>query len=177
MLVLEEFQPPVSLVWGSGNTTQLRACICIVTSKFNILNLGTWVGGWNSVAGLMHTPLASPHLIHWQRTVYPWCNQQCHKLHLWANENPWRTVIINFQYPFAVNMCCGIIGEHLVGPYILQENLTGDNYANFMHNELSTLLEDVLLQTDRHHFQHVVHPHISTWCSIYMSSYLIGGFP
>lgn len=44
-------------------------------------------------------------------------------------------------------MWCGIIDEYLAGSYVLQENLTGDSYANFMQNELSGLLEDLLLQT------------------------------
>jgi hypothetical protein len=46
-----------------------------------------------------------------------------------------------------------IIDERFTGPYILQENVADGNYANFMHNELSAFLEDLLLQTNvlQHH--------------------------
>jgi hypothetical protein len=52
-------------------------------------------------------------------------------------------------------MWCGVIGDQLIGPYIFPQRLTGDIYANFLQDELPTLLEDVPLQTRQQmYYQH-----------------------
>ena len=45
-------------------------------------------------------------------------------------------------------MWCGVIGDHLIGPYIFPL-MSGDIYANFLQGELPALLENVPLQTRR----------------------------
>jgi len=56
---------------------------------------------------------------------------------------------------FPLNVSCGVIGEHLIGPYIFPQHVTGDIYANFLKDELPTLLENVPLQTRRQmYYQH-----------------------
>jgi len=52
--------------------------------------------------------------------------------HLWDRDNPHGTVESNYQHLFAVNVWCGVIGDHLIGPYILPQRLTGDIYANYL---------------------------------------------
>jgi hypothetical protein len=42
--------------WESWKCYTVRDYICTVSSEFNILNLWTWVGSWNSAVGLMHIP-------------------------------------------------------------------------------------------------------------------------
>lgn len=65
--------------------------------------------------------------------------------HAWENENPHLVVERHFQHEFKVNIWCGIIGDHLIGPFELPPTLNGDSYLNFLQNELGGLLEDVPL--------------------------------
>jgi hypothetical protein len=67
--------------------------------------------------------------------------------HLWDCDNSHVTVESNCQHRFSVNVGCGVIGDQLIGPYILPQRLTGDIYANVLQDELPALLENVLLQT------------------------------
>lgn len=60
MLVLKELAPTsMSCVWESGRHFTMSNCISTIPSKFSILNLGTWLGRWNSATDLMHTPLGN----------------------------------------------------------------------------------------------------------------------
>ena len=55
---------------------------------------------------------------------------------------------------FPLNMWCCVIGGHLIGPYIFPQHVTGDIYANFLQDELPTLLENVPVQTQQTYYQH-----------------------
>lgn len=78
-----------------------------------------------------------------------------HNEHWWSAENPHKTTETNFQHRFSLNVWCGIIDEHLIGPYIFEDRLTGDAYASFLMNDLPALLEDVpLAHRRRMVFQH-----------------------
>jgi len=46
--------------------------------------------------------------------------------HLWDRVNLHGTVESNYQYRITVNLLCGVIGDQLIGPYILPQRLTGD---------------------------------------------------
>lgn len=69
--------------------------------------------------------------------------------HVWSEENPHCTVETSFQHRFHVNVWCGIICDKLLGPFIFNENLTGNVYLHFLQNNLPLLLEDVPLLTRR----------------------------
>ena len=86
-----------------------------------------------------------------------------HNSHVWEDENPHTTVERNFQLCFSVNVWCAVLGEELIGPFILEGLLTGKAYLRFLQEELSKLLEDVPLnKRGRIYFQHDgVHPHSS----------------
>lgn len=78
-----------------------------------------------------------------------------HNCHVWSDENPHATVESNFQHKFSVNVWCGMVDGYLIGPFILENRLTGDNYLNFLQNELHGLLEDVPLNIRMQmHYQH-----------------------
>lgn len=66
-----------------------------------------------------------------------------HNSHVWSDENPHATVESNFQHKFSVNVWCGMVDGYLIGPYILENRLTGEHYLSFLRNELTTLLEEV----------------------------------
>ena len=54
-----------------------------------------------------------------------------------------RTVL--FQHPWSVNCWCGIVADHVIGPYFFEGRLTGQVYANFLQNVRPQLMEDYIL--------------------------------
>jgi hypothetical protein len=46
-------------------------------------------------------------------------------------------------------MWCVVIGDQIIGPYIIPQRLTGDIYATVLQDELTAALENILLQTRR----------------------------
>lgn len=68
-----------------------------------------------------------------------------HNLHYWSQDNPHAKIQTRFQVEFNVNVWAGVIGNTLVGPYILPDRLNGENYLQFLINVLPILLDDVPL--------------------------------
>ena len=66
-------------------------------------------------------------------------------IHYWANENSRCMRTVPFHHPWSVNCWCGIVGDHVIGPYFFEGRLTGKVYANFLQNVLPQLMEDVPL--------------------------------
>ena len=56
--------------------------------------------------------------------------------HQWSHENPHAAVGTNFQHRFSINVWCGIIDDMLIGPVVLDDRMTGQNYPDFLQNEL-----------------------------------------
>ena len=88
--------------------------------------------------------------------------------HLWSRENPHGTVETNFQRRFSISVWCGMIGDMLTGPVILDDRMTRQNYLDFQQNELPKQLENVPLATlfamyfqhdaaPSHYTRHVLH--------------------
>jgi len=54
-----------------------------------------------------------------------------------------------------VNFWCGLLGKKLIGPFVFDNNLTGNTYEVFLRNELPVLLEDIpLMIRSQMYFQH-----------------------
>lgn len=70
-----------------------------------------------------------------------------HNTHLWADENPRGVRRTNFQNRFSINLWAGIIGNQLIGPIELPNNLNSQRYLDFLQNRLPELLEDIPLET------------------------------
>lgn len=66
--------------------------------------------------------------------------------HYWATENPHMVNPVANQGHYGVNVWCGIIGRHLIGPYFYEGSLTGARYLNFLREELPILLQNVQLR-------------------------------
>lgn len=66
--------------------------------------------------------------------------------HYWATENPHVVNEIQNQGHFGINVWCGMIGRHLVGPFFYEDILDGRRYLRFLQEDLPDLLEDVPLQ-------------------------------
>lgn len=71
-----------------------------------------------------------------------------HNLHVWAYENPHATITSRYQHQFpSINLWAGIVGNRLLGPFVLPQRLNGEFYLQFLQNDLPVLLEDVPLLT------------------------------
>jgi len=80
-------------------------------------------------------------------------------VHTWSHDNPHETRVTNFQKRFTVNVWCGVLGNKLIGPFVFDNNLTGNAYEVFLRNELPGLLEDIpLMNRSQMYFQHDVAP-------------------
>lgn len=66
--------------------------------------------------------------------------------HYWATENPYYVNPIQNQGHYGINVWCGIIGRHLIGPYFYDHILDTNSYLRFLRDELPQLLENVPLQ-------------------------------
>jgi len=76
-------------------------------------------------------------------------------VHTWSHDNPHETSVTNFQRRFSVNVWCGVLGNKLIGPFVFDNNLTGNTYEAFLRNELPGLLEDIpLMIRSQMYFQH-----------------------
>lgn len=78
-----------------------------------------------------------------------------HNSHVYSDENPHAIENRSFQREFRVNVWLGIIDSLVIGPVFLPERLNGDNYLEFLRDELPLLLEDLpLITRNRMWFMH-----------------------
>lgn len=68
-----------------------------------------------------------------------------HNSHTWSYENPNTLRQRGFQQQLSVNVWAGMVGNELVGPYILPPRLNGAMYRRFLESTLPDLLDDVPL--------------------------------
>lgn len=59
-----------------------------------------------------------------------------HNLHMWAEENPHAVVQTRYQNRFNINIWAGIVGNHLIGPFVLNNRLDGASYLQFLQENL-----------------------------------------
>lgn len=55
---------------------------------------------------------------------------------IWAQENPHLQNITKTQYPMKINVWAGIFGSHIIGPYFLEETLTGAKYLELLQEKI-----------------------------------------
>ena len=55
-----------------------------------------------------------------------------HNLHEWANENPHSTLVLGHQRHFTVKIWAGILGDYLLGPYMLASSTQMANVQNIL---------------------------------------------
>jgi len=79
----------------------------------------------------------------------------------WSHDNPHATCVNQFQRRFSMNVWYGVLGNGLIGPFVFDNNLTGNTYEAFLRHELPDLLEDIpLMIRSQMYFQHdVATPH------------------
>lgn len=93
-------------------------------------------GDQNFIKNIMFTDEAT----FTRRGIFNWRNS-----HYWEEENPHALKERHFQHEFKLNIWCGIIGDKLLGPYVLPPNLNGGSYLFFLQNTLSDILDDLSL--------------------------------
>lgn len=78
----------------------------------------------------------------------------------WALTNPHGIVETNDQYKYSVNVWCGLVNNHLLGPYIFDENMTGGLYLHFLRYRLPELIRNLPphINRDRLIFHQDGHP-------------------
>ncbi|KAE9523007.1 hypothetical protein AGLY_016638 [Aphis glycines] len=69
-----------------------------------------------------------------------------HNTHYWNDSNPHWINETNKQVRWGVNVLCGIIDNHLIGPYFFDENLNDNKYLDFLKNDIPILLENISLK-------------------------------
>lgn len=67
----------------------------------------------------------------------------------WSDENPHSTYGSGHQVQFSVNVWLGVVGDELIGPYLLPARLNSENYLIFLQEVLPGLLENVPLPIRR----------------------------
>ncbi|GBM81172.1 hypothetical protein AVEN_205875-1 [Araneus ventricosus] len=66
-----------------------------------------------------------------------------HNLHVWASSNPCDTRPHEYQKHFSVNVWAGIVGDHLIVPYLLPFRLDVRTYLTFLQQVSPELLQPV----------------------------------
>lgn len=59
-----------------------------------------------------------------------------HNCRYWSVENPHWMLEHHTQHPQKINVWVGIIGQQIIGPYFLENTLTGDGYLNLLRNHI-----------------------------------------
>ena len=75
-----------------------------------------------------------------------------HSLHIYSDENPRVTRSASFRRRFRVNVWAGILGIILIGPFIIEDSMRGEDYLNFVEDVLMPMLDDMPLQSRRHRY-------------------------
>lgn len=70
----------------------------------------------------------------------------------WSDHNPHWYREGHTQYPQKLNVWAGILGDHIVGPFFIEGNLTGPLYLNMLQNEIEPEINR-LIQANPEEFQ------------------------
>ena len=70
----------------------------------------------------------------------------------WVRRNPYLIKKTKHQIVFSLNVWCGILGGHQIGPVFLPSRLTGNDYLEFLASTLPELLGNIPLASLRNMF-------------------------
>lgn len=71
-----------------------------------------------------------------------------HNCRYWCKENPHVFRESHTQFPEKINVWCGILGNSIVGPFFLEENLTGELYLNLLENAIVPRISEIAISHD-----------------------------
>ena len=72
---------------------------------------------------------------------------------IWARENPRNVLHTRTQYPQKINVWVGLLGHHIIGPFFLQENLTGGRFLQLLQEEIAPAVTEVTREDQEIWFQ------------------------
>jgi hypothetical protein len=67
-----------------------------------------------------------------------------HNCRYWSDTNPHEFREGNTQYPQKLNVWAGILGDRVVGPFFLNENLTGERYLEMLQDEILPAIAEIV---------------------------------
>jgi hypothetical protein len=72
-------------------------------------------------------------------------NMNIHNKHQWAEENLHSVNHSRHHQQFSMNTWAGTVRDYMVGPQVLPNRLTGNQYRDFLLDDLPKLIEDIPL--------------------------------
>lgn len=75
----------------------------------------------------------------------------------WCDSNPHLFTTTKSQYPQKINVWAGILGDNVIGPFFLTENLTGDLYFELLENVIDPKITEVIENTIYFPAEEVIH--------------------
>lgn len=73
-----------------------------------------------------------------------------HNCRYWSDENPRLFREVHTQHPQKLNVWAGIYGNHIIGPFFIPGNLTGQIYLDLLENAIYPALVQVLENEEDH---------------------------
>ena len=59
-----------------------------------------------------------------------------HNCRYWSDNNPHWMLAIKTQWPRKLNVWAGLFGNHLIGPFFIDGNLTAEKYEGMLRNQI-----------------------------------------
>nr|XP_018913457.1 PREDICTED: uncharacterized protein LOC109041542 [Bemisia tabaci] len=72
-----------------------------------------------------------------------------HNCTYWATENPFQFRESHTQTPQKINVWCGILGDKIVGPFFMEENLTGPLYLTLLEEAIVPRIVEIVEASDQ----------------------------
>lgn len=64
-----------------------------------------------------------------------------HNFHYYGTQNPHNVRINNFQHNWSINVWGGIVHDFVIGPYVLEQRVTGQTFLNFLREDFPNLMQ------------------------------------
>jgi len=74
-----------------------------------------------------------------------------HNCRYWSDTNPYWMEQLHTQYPQKLNVWCGIIGHHIVGPFFINGNLTSPRYLELLQQRVIPRLRQIFPNYENQH--------------------------
>lgn len=71
----------------------------------------------------------------------------------WSRENKHLSVPLRTQYPQKINIWAGILGDYIVGPFVINGNLNGERYLQMLQEEIIPAVRNLNVDFDEIWFQ------------------------
>jgi len=128
----------------------MKVCIhTIILYQYNIFEKTTLNVVWNFVNGYCFSTTETIYSVLEFYSSTSLCLREglfnAHNLHYWAEENPFVIRERSFQVRWKLNIWAGIIGDQIIRPCVLPNRMRGDDYTDFLRDNLPDLLKDLPL--------------------------------